>query len=214
MRRVRTALALGLGSTAVAVAAALSESPPTVLATNSTPASEILGATRTNTRICQAGERLPRGTQAIRLSLRASIGPRVTVQASSGARVITSGEQSFRWSGHTVTVPVEDVASTIYPAKICFTLDVAAREAVVALGAPHRAGSASAYTRNEALAGRLRIEYLGRGRASWLTLLPSVARHMAFGRAWSGVWIAFLVATLMLAAAILACGLIVGELDE
>ena len=65
--------------------------------------------------------------------------------------------------------------------------------------------------RGEALAGRLRLEYLGRGSSSWLSLAPSVIRHMALGRAWSGTWVAFAVAALMLAAAVFTARAIVGE---
>jgi hypothetical protein len=214
MRRVRTALAAGLGIAVLAGVAVLSQSPLVVLASNSTSASEGL-ATATasaSASACQSGERLPRGTVAIRLSLGAFLGSAVTVKASAAGRVLTTGRRGSGWDARTVTVPVRAVSRTSFPVSVCFAIPQVG-EKVELLGARSAPASAAHATNGEALTGRLRIEYLGRGRSSWLALLGSVARNMGFGRAWSGAWIALLVLALMLAASILASRLILGELD-
>ena len=213
MRSVRTTLVVGLGITAVAVAVVMAGAPMTVLATNSIHQNEQLATTDYKADACQSGESLPRGTTAIRLSLGAFTGPAVAVKAISAARVVVSGERGSGWAGQTVTVPVTAVSRTISPVKICFSIPVVGDEQVTVFGGS-TAPSLAARTRSgAALAGRLRIEYLQEGRSSWLSLLPSVARHMGLGRAWSGIWIAPLVAMLMLAATITTSRLIRRELD-
>jgi hypothetical protein len=214
MRGVRSALAAGLTLIVASIAVVLSQSPLSVLANNATGAGERLAFTASNAGACQSGELLPRGTLAIRLSLGAFIGSAVTVEALAGTRVIASGERGSGWDGHTVTVPVGAVAHAISPVKVCFASPVAGGEPLTVFGSRSAPALAAHSRRGEALSGRLRIEYLGRGRSSWLALLPSVARHMAFGRAWSGIWVVFLVAVLMLAATLLASRLILRELDE
>jgi hypothetical protein len=212
MRRVRTALAAGLGITVVAGVAVLAQSPLVVLASNSTSASEGLATATTSASACQSGERLPRGTLAIRLSLGAFLGSAVSVKAISAGRVLTAGERGSGWDARTVTVPVGAVSRTSFPVRVCFAIPRVG-EKVELLGARSAPATAAHATNGEVLAGRLRIEYLGRGRSSWLTLLGTVARNMGFGRAWSGTWIALLVLALMLAASIVAARLILGELD-
>src|SRR5450759_2226166 len=115
MRSVKAALAMSLGTTVVGIGLVLSASAPTVLASNSVSASEVLTVYGRSAGACQTGERLPRGTLAIRLSLGGFTGPRVTVAALSGTRVVTSGERGSGWAGQTVTVPVRAVARTVAP---------------------------------------------------------------------------------------------------
>jgi hypothetical protein len=212
MRRVRTALAAGLGMIVLATVPVLSQSPLVVLASNSTPASEELATATATASACQSGERLPQGTVAIRLSLGAFLGSALSVKASAASRVLTTGERGSGWDARTVTVPVREVSRPSFPTQVCFAIPRVG-EKVELLGARSAPGSAARATNGEVLAGRLRIEYLGRGRSSWLALLGTVARKMGFGRAWSGTWIALLVLALMLAASILAARLILGELD-
>jgi hypothetical protein len=212
MRGVRNALAAGLGLTALAVAAVLSRSPVTVLAASGPPPNSEVGLTRGGATACQSDERLPSGTRAIRLSLSAFTGPSLSVRAMSGARVLTSGARGSGWDGETVTVPVKEVNHTISPVQICFAIARGGGEPVEVLASRIRPSAIAGGGRP--LAGRLTIEYLGRGSSSWLALLPSIATHIGFGRAWGGAWIAVLIAVLMLLAIILASRLIVRELDE
>jgi hypothetical protein len=213
MRSVRIALAVGLGVSAAAVCVVLSESPLTVAATNSA-ANEEIAATNRSSNACQTNERLPRGTVAIRLSLGAFTGPKVMVKALSDSRIVASGERGSGWDGQTVTIPVKAVSETISPATICFTIATLRDEEVAAFGKLTRQAIAAHAGNGKALPGRLKIEYLRRGRSSWLTLASSVARRMGLGRAWGGTWIVLLMLTLMLAAIVLASRLMIRELCE
>jgi hypothetical protein len=214
MRSVGTALAAGLALTVVASALVLSRSPLTVLAANSTALSAELAVSASHTKVCQAGEQLPAGTVGIRLSLAAFTGPAVSVNAVSGGRILTSGDLSSGWDGNAVTIPVRALSHSNYPVKICFAIPVSGGEGVKLLGSLTSPADAAHAVSGGPLKGRLRIEYLGNGRSSWLTLLPSVARHMGLGHAWGGIWIAVLVAMLMLIATVLASRLILRELNE
>jgi hypothetical protein len=210
MRSVKIALAAGLVVTAAAAGGVLSERPPAVLATNAVPITQGLAPVRG--RVCQGEERVPRGTSAIRLALFAAYGPRVDVEAAAGGRVTASGKVSPGWTSATVTLPVRPLARTVFPAEICFTVHQPGEE-VEAYGVDTRAAVAARTGQGRVLPGRVSVEYLGSGRASWLALARSVARHMGLGRAWSGTWIVFLVAVLMLAAGVLASGLALREFD-
>jgi hypothetical protein len=198
MLRMRLALAAGLGITVIAVVAVLSESPLTVLASNGLALSELHTVPYTSAVSCQGGERLPQGTEAIRLWLGQFTGTAVALEVVAGDRVLTSGEHGAGWAGQNVTVAVTPASHPVAPVKICISFLALGGEQVTVLGSDHR----------------IRIEYLGKGRSSWLALLPTVARNMRFGRAWSGIWVAFLVPSLMLIAAILASRLATRDIDE
>lgn len=214
MGSVRTALAVGLGITVAAVAVVLAESPRIVLGTSSTSANVKLAYTSRHIGACQPGGRLPRGTDAIRLSLGTFTGPEVTVKALSGARVVTVGERGSGWAGETVTVPVREVSATIAPVTICFALNPGGDESVNVNGAHTPAATAARPGDGGVPKGQVRLEYLGAARSSWLALASSVAVHMGRGRAWSGFWIAPLVALLMLGAIALTSRAILRERDE
>jgi hypothetical protein len=212
--RVRIALVEGLGLTVIAATIVLSRSPLTVLAANQPPSNTRLDLARAGAgaSACQSDERVPSGTTAMRLSLDAFTGPALSIEVFSGKRLLTSGARGSGWGGETVTVPVGELVRTTSPVKVCFALSRTGGEAVGIYGS--RTVPAAVASGGQPLAGRLTLEYLGQGRSSWLALLPAVATHMGLGRAWGGSGIAVLVAILMLFAAILACGLIVRELDE
>jgi hypothetical protein len=210
MRSVRVALATGLAITAIAAGVVLSASPLTLLATNAIPLNGPLAIPWRNASACQAGERVPANTVAIRISVDAIIGTRAQLQVLAGSRIVASGERAPGWTGDTVTIPVRRFASAVAPAEICFAV-APSGEGVAALGSDTRKAIA-AQTGRGPLPGRLRIEYLGPGRSSWLSLAATVAHHMALGRAWSGVWVVFAVAILMLSVAAIASGLTLREL--
>jgi hypothetical protein len=212
MRSVRVALAAGLAIVAIAAGLVLSASPLTVLATNGIPLNGALVIPWRNASACQAGERLPRNTVAIRISVGAIIGPRARAQVLAGSRVLTSGEQSPGWTGDNMTIPIGHLARAVSPAKICFAVDLSGQR-VAALG-NDTPKAIAAQTGRGSLPGRFRIEYLGKGSSPWLSLVSTVAGHMSLGRAWSGVWVVFAVAVLMLVVAILASGLTLRELDR
>jgi hypothetical protein len=211
MRSVRIALSGGLALVAVAVGLTLTRSPTIAVARNGIPAETILVGTRNGARACQAGETLPAGTSAIRLALVAEIGPRVTVTVtSSGGAAITHGTRSSKWTGASVTVPVERVSRTSAGAQVCFVLG-RPLETVAIVG--RRTPAAVALTSGaQKLPGRMAIEYVRQSSTSWLSLAPSIARRMGLGHAWGGTWIAFVLVAAMTCSLALLCRLAVREL--
>ena len=84
-------------------------------------------------------------------------------------------------------------------------------ETIELVGAP-ASESTAARARDGVLSGRLRVEYLRPGAASWWSLAPEVARRMGLGRAPSGTWIALLVLVLMASIAAACARVILREL--
>ncbi len=213
MRRVRITLFVALAILAAAVGAVLSQSPPTVLARNSA-GEEVIGISATSdVAACQENERVPSGTRAIRLSLAAFTGPSVKVKVLSGANLLGAGERGSAWSGQDVTVPLKAVSRAISSATICFATTPLRDELIVSGSRTDRA-SAARTSRGRPLIGRVKIDYLGEGHSSWLARASAVARHLGLGRAWSGGWVAFVLAALMLAAAAVASWLVLRGSDE
>ncbi len=203
---VGLALAVGLASGVVALAVVLSRPPLNVVAgTDGLAANPLVGYTRGGeATVCQSAGTVPAGTEAVRVSLSANVGPRVSLKISRGASVVAAGVRAPGWGvDETVTVPVARVAKTIVFARACTTVGESV-EPVQING-----------TRVTTSAGRhalwLRMEYLRPGPRSWLSLASSIAARMGFARAPSGGWVAWLVVVLMLAAALLAARLVLRE---
>jgi hypothetical protein len=209
--RIRAALAAGLGAVAVAAILTVSHAPDTLAGTNWVPEVASLGATRLDIGACQAGETLPRGTTAIRLGLQGSVGPRVTVVAYAGSSAITRGSVGPGWRGENVIVPVRAVPHAVSHARVCFKLSsVSGNVSVVGAEAPP--AQAAVAQNGVALPGRMQIEYLRPGRASWWSQLLPVLRHMGLGRAAAGTWIAIPIAALAAGAFALAAWAVAREL--
>jgi len=211
MRSVRVALALGATLAALALAATLTRSPPSVARTNGIPDEGEVASTQERARACQPEELLPAGTSAIRLTLGAEIGPQVGVTVRSGTRIVTRGVRRAGWTGGSVTVPVHRVSHATSHVNVCFALG-RPLEAVKILGNQTAAADALVSSGGERLSGRMGVEYLRPGQASWLSLLPSIARHMGRGHAWSGTWIVFALLTAMASVACLIAWLTLREL--
>ncbi len=210
MRSVQITVAAALALTAIALGATLSRAPLTIAATNGIQSAERLAATNGDARACQAGEALPRGTTAIRLSLETAIGPPVTVQALAGGHLITHGAYGAGWPGASVTVPVARVSRTTPDATVCFTVGPSYKR--VSMFGQHTAPALAAVAGGGPLPGRISIEYLTPGSRSWWSLASSVARHVGFGHAGGGTWIALLAAALALAVLALTSWLLIREL--
>lgn len=211
MRSVRIALVVGLALTALTIGVVLSGSPPTVAATNSVPAASALRFVQGGYTRCQEGETLPRDSSAIRLSLSANIGPRVTVSVLSGSSVVTHGQRGAGWGvQETVTVPVTPVPRAIPNARICVAIGPTV-EPLEVRGSLVPTFVAGGGPRN---VGKVRIEYLRAGHTSWWSLVPSVARHMGLGREPSGTWIVFALLALMITITILASRLVLKEVTR
>ncbi len=205
MGRVRLALAAGLTVMVTALGIVLSRSPLTVAGTNGVPANIAITYAHGGERGCESGGTLPRGTEAIRVSLSANIGPRVAVKALSGSTVVTAGERDAGWGiDETVTVPVSRVAQTIRGARICTAIGPAVE--------PIQVNGAQVQTAAGGHTVWLRMEYLRPSPGSWLSLASSVASRMGLAHAPSGAWGAYAVIAVMIAVCALASRLALREL--
>jgi len=204
MRSVRIALAAGLAVTAVALGIVLSRSPLAVAGSNGVPANLAVAHFGTSQTSCQAGGTLPQGTTAIRVSLSANIGPQVNLEVLSGATIVTTGERDAGWGvDETVTVPVRRVATTVGDARVCVTTGPVV-EPLQINGTRERTPDGEVVL--------LRMEYLHPGSASWLSLIPSVARRMGLAHAPAGTWVAYMLVVLMAIVAGVASRLVMREL--
>lgn len=207
MTRVGVVLAVGLALTVAAVAVTLSRSPLTLAGTNSiTDATRLARTTQTRfAEGCQSGETLPRDTVAVRLSLFAVIGPRVAVRVLSGSRLLTSGAEAPGWIGSVATVPIGPLPRAHSHVELCFRLT--SIDGPVQVNGRDTPRAEAVISDGEALAGRIRVEYLRPGRQSWWSLAGSVARRMGLGHAAGGAFGVALAA--ILAAAVVAVSTLV-----
>lgn len=196
MPDVRAVLALGLTATAIAIGVVLSGSPVTVAGTNSVVAHEAAGETTGGVRDCQASGEIPAGTTAIRISLSANEGPSVNVTVLAGGRVLARGTHPAGWGvDQTVTVPVGRIGHAVSNGLVCTEVGRTG-EPFQVNGTPITSPSST----SKGIAGvSLRLEYLRPARRSWPSWAGSIARHIGWGRAWPGAWIAFLLCALAVA---------------
>jgi hypothetical protein len=219
MSKVMITLAVGLALLAAVSAAALTRSPPRV-ARVGVPvgdASDVpLGKDLGDVAICQSGETLPAGVSGIRIGMWAFLGAKMHVRIYSGSRIITEGSRGPNWTSDSVTVPVKPVDHQTSGVKVCIgvgpnsqpllllgaeTPPQESAAATLGLNSPTPAAAASSHA---TLGGKIGLEYLAAGRGSWWSRVLSVAKHMGLGRAYTGTWIALLVAALMAAVGVLA----------
>ncbi len=210
--RVRAALALGLALTAVAGAVVLSGSPSTVAASNGIGLETRFGRTLGPATVCQSGETLPAHTSAVRIALEAAVGPSVRLAVFSSGRQLTHGARGSGWTGGSVTVPVAPLARPVAHATVCFSVPYS-RVHLAILGAPAAPTRAARFVPGGSLRGRMIVEYMRAGAASWWAQAESVARRMGLGRAVSGTWIALVAALLALALVALVCRASLRELE-
>jgi hypothetical protein len=136
-------------------------------------------------RHCQRSSPAPRGTRAIRLSLKPYEaphgGPAIKLQLlhTMNGGPIARGVRAAGWRGDAVTIPLRTAVRRRAPAVVC--IDIGAGTAVSFLGQNEPRGSSSLHG--------LRVEYLGAERApdpaaarpaGWLgVLLSLIARLLA-----------------------------------
>jgi hypothetical protein len=200
--RVGIVLAVGLALTVVAVAVTLSRSPLTLARTNSVRVTAKLARTTETSYAegCQTSETLPRDTAAVRLSLFAVIGPRVSVRILSGSHLLTSGTQTPGWVGSVATVPLGPLPHAHPHVALCFKLT--SIDGPVQVNGQDTPPAQAVVSNGEALAGRIRVEYLRPGSRSWWSRAGSVIQRMGLGHAaGGGLGVAL---TAMLAAAVVA----------
>jgi hypothetical protein len=209
--QARVTLAAGLIVAAIAIGVLLSRTPARRIATNWHPTPLFLAVTPSGDGAgCQAGELLPAGTTAMRLSLTSQVGPRLSMTVSSGGRVLARGTHGSGWTGWGVSFPLHPVPRTSTPVTVCFSIGHAVG-AVGVLGA-HAPVARSVISGSHSIGGAIRIDYLGPGHSSWLSRVTAIARRMGLGRAWSGTWVAGFVLALMAAATVLLARLAIREL--
>lgn len=208
--KVVITLAVGFALITAALVALLVQAPDQIISTNSVAVAEELGVFSPRTTVCQANERLPASTTALRMSLIAYIGPAVSVTVSQGAHRIATGHHGGGWISGSLTLPLKPaVATTATDATICLTRD---RGATLAGFFGNVAPKALAATSNGApLPGRIRTEYLTRGRQSWLSMARHVARRLGLGHSPSGTWIVLPLVVMMAAAIALGAWLLTRE---
>jgi len=179
-------LALSLVSLALGVVATLGQSPPVAARSNGVQTEVEFGSVSDGRfAACQAGEALPAGATAVRLSLDSVLGPRVTVRIRKDGRLLTSGQRQAGWTAADVTVPLTPLAHAAAGVQTCFSF--LARDESVGLIGQRLGGAAAAAAPRDP--GLLKVEFLRPGRGSWWSLASSVAGHLGFGHAWSGDWI-------------------------
>lgn len=175
---------------------------------------------------CQFNEALPAGVSAIRLAIWGFFGERVHLRVyggHNGVQLLTQGMRPADWTGSSVTVPVKPLRRPVSNTTVCAVLGPTS-ETMVLLGprAPKNlagelwegAPPLSHLTASsaETLPGRLVVEYLVPSNHSWWSSILPVARRLGLGRAFSGTWIALLIAALMVAVGVLAVRLTLREL--
>jgi hypothetical protein len=208
--RVKLALVAGMLLIAAAAGAALTRVPPTVSRRNAPPTHAYLVSTSDPTGACQTGEALPADTSAIRLGLTAILGPEVTVSVFSGSRLVAAGTQAPGWEGGSVTIPLKPLARAFAPVRVC--LRMRQMNGTVSMLGWRTRHDVAAVAEGKPLPGRMHIEYLRPGRASWWSMARSAARRLGFGHALTGPWNALLAMVLAASLIVLSSWLIVREL--
>lgn len=212
MPSVKIALVAGLTLLVAGILATLARSPMTVARSNiSSHDGEAIALSSAGASYCQGGEAMPPRTLAIRVALRASVGPRVALTVTSGGDLIAAGEQRPGWNGAAVSVPVRPLPRAVHAATVCVSFQ--ARNELLTLSGQAIPGVAASYDDQGALPGSMRLEYLHAGTRSWAALIPSIVAHMALGRAFEGTAIVYLAFALLGAIAIGVSALLLKELS-
>ena len=211
--QVAVTFLVGLAVIAATLIAVLLQSPRRAIATNRISVTGELTGFRRHTTVCQGAERIPAGTEALRISAAAYIGPGVSLVVSRGPLAVSRGHQGAGWVSSYLTLPLQPTISTDTAATICVTRDNG-KLAAGLLGGETSGALPVATANGVPLGGRMRVEYLARGNRSWLSLARHVARRMGLGHAPSGGWIVILLAAISLATVGLAGWLLLREAPD
>lgn len=219
VRRAVVTFVVGAIVMALLAAVALSSSPPRVVRISAPGVKALsphggvaIGFDSKAARICQSGEVLPAGVSAERVSVWAFFGAPVHLSMYKGSRLLTQGSRAADWTSSSVTVPVRPLRHAVSGVKACIAMSPN-EEPLTFLGAEVPAsqdailsdpGGGRAARVGRPLHGRLVIEYLASSNRSWWSRLLEVARRLGLGRAYSGTWIALLLALMVAAIAALA----------
>ncbi len=230
MRKAIVTFALGFALIAAVAAVTLAKAPPRLVkiaapgapAVNGSGANALFQTTGYHT-VCQQHEALPAGITDFRVGIWAFYGSRLRVAAYEGSRLLTEGTHNASWTGTVATVPVKPLAHRAADATVCVAIGPTS-EPMLLLGGHTPSAQGATFTNGgiprggavkagaQRLEGRESIEYLAPGRRSWWSQALSVARRLGLGRAYSGTWIALLIALMMAAVAVLAVRVSLQEL--
>jgi hypothetical protein len=209
--QVAITLAVGFVLIAAGLGGVLVQAPDEIVSANSITVAEELGLFREHTTVCQANERLPASTAALRISLTAlHAGPAVSVTVSRGSQIVARGHRDAGWFSGSLTLPLQPRVARSVDAKICLTRGPPVAAPVEIAGNIAPTGLA-ATVNGKPLPGRMRIEYLTHGHRSWLSLAAHVARRLGLGHAPSGTWIVLPLAAMMAIAVALGAWLLIRE---
>lgn len=211
--QVAITLAAGLAVIAAALLAVVLQAPRRLIATNGVAPVATLIEFRPHTTVCQGDESVPAGTDALRVSAGAYIGPAVFVTLQRGGHTIARGHRESGWVSSSLTLPLSPASAAASTATICLRRDNGGLAAAI-FGSETAGPLPAASANGRALTGRMRVEYLARGSRSWLSLAHFVARRMGLGHAPSGGWIVLPLAAMMLIAVALGGWLLIREPAE
>lgn len=197
-RARRWAVGLGLALIAAGLAATLSTAAEHRTGTNEMPARAFLGVTPAPATLCQADERIPAGTASLRFSAKgdshAVPGLTLTLE-QEGALLAKSADA--RWEGNdALVVALAQPLRAGVVADVCLRLHASGDRRYAFKGTatyPEEAATSG----GQALPGRMHVEYLSADSGSWASFVPTVARRLGRGHAWSGPSVALLAALLM-----------------
>lgn len=209
----RIGLVAALALLAAGVGVALARAPMSVARINraTSSAEAVIARADADAEYCQGQEVLPARTSAIRVSLQASIGPRVALSVSSNGHTIASGLQGSAWTGAVVSVPVRPLGETVAGVRVCVSFH--AHHELLTLYGKAIPGLPATHSGEGKLPGSMRVEYLRAGTRSWASMLSPIVHRMGLGRAFEGDAIAYLVLALLAAIAVLTSTLVARELS-
>jgi hypothetical protein len=199
MRSVQVALVAGLGLLLAGLVAVAMKHPDEVARGSVVSPEAEVASIVARTRLCQAGEVVPKGSTAIVAWLEAFTGPRVSAEVIEGGQIVGRGQHGSGWAGRSVTIPLSRPSPGSSDATVCF-IAAPRDEGLIARGGPVN-GPARLTENGRLLQGRMATEYLRPGRRTWLSLAAPIARHLGLGRLPSGMW-APITTILLMAAAI------------
>jgi hypothetical protein len=198
-REVRIALIAALALLGAALGAVAVKHPDALARTSGAVPTFRLGRIGSRAEICQAGQLIPQGTTALVAFLAAYSGPSVSARITAGGRVLATGHRGSGWTSRSVTISLSRAVPRTAGATVCF--EVAPRYEVVEPRGGEVKGSPYMTVNGKKLPATMTIEYLRPGDSTWLSRLPTIARHMGLGRIPSGHWAPVLATLLVVAIA-------------
>jgi hypothetical protein len=194
--RAGACLVLALLALAGGVALALAHIAPRRSGTNGVAITGSLGAIGPGGGFCQSGETLPADTGALGISLGAGNGPELNIVLRRGARTLDQIPVLRGWGGSGVLVPIAQTTRELDGVTVC--VGVASAGQATLLGGPTPAHRGAV---NGTGGSSVRVDYFQPESTSWLADASTVASRLGLGRgSWSGDWVAWMIAAIVLAA--------------